>query len=276
MAGKKRWVKKGAPKKKGWKRTGRTRKTVSKSEVLNDHVLCKTIKHIGMLFPDRFCTKFKYSQQLGFEAITTTKAFGLGGNFLHNANTLTITGANPFSNLVYNQPLAMQGINLMIGNPNNNVGIYNTYRVNASSIKLTVSAYPTAANPNCAPFYVSIMPVSLEALGTDSLGNVNTWSVPQFKEYPLSKVTSVAVSHNKGTTISNHMTTAQIYALKYKSSLEDSNYYAQYGSNPLYNWGWVCALFTDTNLEAIDCDILETITYDIEFFNRNTLASGTV
>lgn len=274
MAGKRRWVKKGAPKKKGWKKTGKTRK-VNRSELLNEGVVCKSIKHLGMVFPDRLCTKMKFSQQLTLTG-TTNKAFGVGGNFLHDANTLIITGANPFSNAIFNQNLEIQGINLLIGDPNSNVGIYNTYRVNSSSCDLRISAYATSAHPQVAPCYVACYPATGESLGATSLGDVNTWNVLQFREYPLAKVVQVSEGMDNGVRLRNKQTTAKMFGLKYKSSLEDSNYYAQYGSNPEYLWMWVIAVLPDTTADTYTVEILHTTEYEIEFFDRNVLAVGLV
>jgi len=265
------WHNRGKPK-KHYKLKKKKNKNL---ELLNKGVVCKTIKHLGMVFPDRLCTKMKFSQQLTLSG-TTTKAFGVGGNFLHDANTTIITGTNYFSNAIFNQNLDLQGINLLIGDPNSNVGIYNTYRVNSSSCDLRIASYASTTHPQVAPSYVVAYPVTAEALGATALDYVNTWNALQFREYPLAKMVQVSQGMDNGVRLFNKQTTAKMFGLKYKSSLEDSNYYAQYGSNPEYLWMWVIAVFADTSAETFTLEILQTMEYEIEFFDRNVLAIGTV
>lgn len=230
--------------------------------------------HLHQFFPDRFYTKMKQSQSFnGGVAGGSNLAFGYGGNWIHNSYTGLVTGTVPFSLLNFTTNIAMAGLNLMIGDPSTNKGIYSQYRIHASKMSIKFN------NPTNEPFYATLIPQNMGSVGSSNpFGNVSTWSPLTWNEYPYSKTKLISATQNAGTMIKSFMSTAKMYGLKYKSTIESGDYDGGFNFNPPDDskWAWLLFISADTVGDLYRVEFETEIEYTVEFFGRNVMAPTSI
>jgi hypothetical protein len=245
-------------------RARRSRRT-RKSSIFNP-ISTKFIKSIDQLFPDRLVTRLRNNSSIGFtSAAGATWGWGFLGNGLHVPLSAGYTGANP---LAFSVATAVVGLGAILGTGGvNSATPYNSYRILSSQVILKVQNTNTSAGTSGE---LNLFP----STDYNALGNVNTWQISVQAEYPYNKKVHIGgTTMNRGVTLRNSCSTAKMYGLKYKSSLEDPAYDGYYGANPTNGWGWIISWFPDTTSNSpifINVDII----YTIEFFDRNLMTTG--
>jgi hypothetical protein len=262
---KKKGKNKGKKGKKGKKKA--TKNIAKKSDFLETGVYTKFVKSIQQLFPDRLRCKLRnfYNQTFACAGGAIYSA-GIMANNLHvPISAPTTAGAT----LPFASSTSIVGLGAILGASGPaQAAPYWQYRIHGSYIKCMIQSSVNGTSPGIFVLFPTTDYASLPA--------VNTFNVTIQQEYPYSRIAHVGgYTLNRGVIVSNSMTTARIFGLKYKSSIEDPSYAGQSGTAVSANntWAWVYSFFPDTgNNSAITIDI--EVIYDIEFFDRNLMTTG--
>lgn len=252
----------------GGTRTRRVGQVVRRME--ENKITTLTLKRgIDQLFPDRFCVKLRNETAIAFTgAAGATNAFTILGNGLNSAQTNGFAaGANAMS---VGTGVNITGLGNILSSDviNGSTGPYNQYRIHSSKMMWSVQNTSAAnADSGC----LIVVPLAINQWTHTS--NVNAMVMENLSEYPYAKTQHIAgLTTNKGVRGSAAMSTARMYALKYKANLEDVVFTGTSGTNPSSLWYWNFIWFPDSSANT-PINIMMKIEYWVEFFNRNSLAA---
>lgn len=253
------------------KKTGYKKKTYHKKRAprATNHITSLTLhKGVNQMFPDRLCVKMKNEFVVNFVGSAgATNAVLISANGLSNPLSTVLSGA---TGLTAGQPTSIYGLGNILGTDTAfaSTGPYSNYRVISSAYRCDIQN--TSATVIESATLVCI-PVDTNTVG--AMGNINAVTQSELVEFPYSKYRTISgQTTNRGVTLKGSMSTARMYALKYRASLEDPAYYGSVGSNPQNQWYWVWYWFPQTAGNTSACMTVK-IEYWVEFFNRNTLKS---
>lgn len=131
--------------------------------------------------------------------------------------------------------------------------IYSRYRVYASSIHVELMN-----NVGTSPVTLTVIP---------STNIVTVTAGTYFEEYPRAKSAKLlGVSGYQTSQVRHRVTTTEILGLR-GSQINDEDYSALTGSNPLQLWYWTIAA-RDLNPTNVSITLKVTLRFDCEFFDR--------
>lgn len=218
-------------------------------------------------FPDRMIVKLKNAFPVEVAGATSSGyAFVADGNNLLTPLTAGPTALTGAVALSAGTATSIAGLPVLLALASAKNGIYNSYRIHSCSI----TAYNEVVSAEGA-IHFHIFPFCTNAFG--GFGLVNTFNTNNIREQPYCKYQ--AISDQSGPKkLRHHMSTAKMYGLQYKASLEDPAYAGAKGQKPASVWSWVLYWQNlDTGTVAkTDCQV--NIVYEIEFFNRNVVLTG--
>jgi hypothetical protein len=241
----------------------RDESAVISSPFLTISTLTKTVDQV---FPDIIRCKLKNEFEISWTGLTgAVNGFASLGNGLHLSNTSSaggvISGANP---------VTVGATSAIYGLPNL-IAIYNNYRIICTRVN-TLTTNTSAATIDSA--VLSIMPVTPTQL--TNLGNVNTWNSNIFDEYTYShKVYISGSTVNTGVTTSHCMHSTKMFGLRHPLLLEAIEYAGSNGANPTQLYTWVFGWFPKTG-NTTSATTLVRLEYEMEFFSRSNLSTGSV
>ena len=123
----------------------------------------------------------------------------------------------------------------------NTGAVYSFYRIVSATVRALIQS--TSSSAGASGIFV-IVP----STDYSNLGNVNTYSLQTFQEYPYNTKRHISSTiMNSGVTLKNTMSTKKMWGLRYAASLEDASYDGQFGTNPTALWGWNFAWFPDSS-----------------------------
>lgn len=253
--------------KKPYKKKGYKKRT---SKMLNKVSTLCLPKGIDQMFPDRLCVKLKNVFQIVWTGTAgANNGFAsAGNNFYNGLSGGALSGAVPWSTGTAAQIYGLSRI--LSTSIAASTGPYNQYRIISSALK--VQTANTSAGPADSSTLL-IVPVANN--GITGLGNINVANELSMGEMPYAKFNVISgTTVNKSVTQYHKMSTARMYALKYKSSLEDPIYTGTEGSNVTNSWFWIFGWFPQTTASTTATSIV-TQEFYVEFFNRNNLPTGT-
>lgn len=128
-------------------------------------------------------------------------------------------------------------------------GIYTSYKVLASSIRVTVTNNDDDDPVNCA-IVPAVFPDSFAAANQDGL-----------LVHPLAKHMSVS-KLSGGKTLQHMMMSHKMFNV---SNLDSVNFSALFTANPATIWYWHVVTWNNAGT-ASDCEMLVSVTYDVECF----------
>lgn len=254
---------------KGRGKIGAMKKFVKREEFTNITTV-KLLKGVEQMFPDRMFVKLRDEINItwSISSGTAIQAFAILGNGLHLSISGTPdSGANP---VTVGTGSGIYGLgNLLGGNSTfNSTGPYNQYRIHSTGIYCEHQM--SGGSSTTSSSYLAIVPMTTQSMA--DLGNVNTFNVLTFAEMPYSKTMNLAgLTTNKGIRWRQSMSTAKMFGLKYRASLENAEYSGEYGANPTNTWAWVFVNYVGESA-SIPSNTLIKIEYWIEFYDRNLLA----
>jgi len=196
------------------------------SKVINRNVLCSKIgRSVYQSFPDKMCVSLKNDISLTWTGTTgAINAYIIDANNLHNsAAAAVISGAN---GLTTGSSTNIYGLGNLLSTGANSAGIYNQYRIISSKIRVQTQNSTSATTDSAL-----LITLPLTRASATALGNVNTFNQNILIEYPFAKFSNVSgQTMNNGLIHETAMSTAKIYGLEYRSSLEDPAYSGAFGT----------------------------------------------
>lgn len=193
----------------------------------------------GVGFPDKMYTKLKY-----VENIHSTAVGGLE-NIVYRGNSVY----DPQYSAGGHQPLFFDQY----------IAVYEKYRVIGSSVRLQITNESTQA------LNVAILPTSTPI-------SLTTFQAV-LEQNRSSAIRTVPPSQYLISTQKRYCSTRQATGAT-KSELYDQDYAGTFNSDPVNLWYWNFYLNSVDNVTAIDARILLTITYYVEFFDRQNVAQS--
>lgn len=228
---------------------------------------------------------YKPMQQVFPDVLRTTLRNNCGVNWTGTAgavNAYVIIG-NSFHNPLSSGPLS-GAVALSVGSATNIYGLsnllsadatfgagapYNQYRILGASLKASTQTN----NHTTINVGGTLCIQCVDGNTIVNMGNVNALTLSETTEAPYSKkFTVTGNTTNQGVTSYHKMTTCKMAGLRNESSCEQSEYAGTYGSSPANLWFWVLTWFPDSSSDTPATSTI-TLDYEVEFFNRNALAS---
>lgn len=216
------------------------------------------------LFPERYRTQMKntFFVQQPVATSAADAVFGILGNCLHLP--LAAAVSNP-STINFNQATSLSGLNVLCGGTTGSA--YQQYRIYASRIQVHILS---TSGSSVSPLYITLLP------------NVNkptetTINQPLENEIQYAKSKLIPGNQTSRQTLTNAMTTSRMFGLKSKLQIEGSEYAGSNGVNPVQQWAWfvyVSNPATSATTVPFICEV--TVEYDVEFFDRNEMALGSL
>jgi len=230
----------------------------------------KINKGVYQAFPDKMCVSLKNDVTLNWVGTTgAINAFMIDGNNLHNSSSASIlSGANPLS---VGTAVSIYGLGNLLSQGPNSAGIYNGYRVISS--KITSQTINTTSATTDGSLLI-VLPMTRNAATT--LGNINTFNQNTLLELPFAVNNQISgATINNGVKLSTATSTAKMFGLEYRSTLEDPLYAGFFGAavNTVAIWDWVIMWFPQTAQTTTGTTQL-SIEYYVEFFSRNDLVTA--
>lgn len=220
-------------------------------------------RSVEQVFPDILRVKIKNDITLAWTgAAGATNAFVITGNGLHNSISGGIlSGAFP---LATGAPSAIYSIPQI-------TAIYNGYRIRCT--RLMTQTQNTSAAVNDSSQLV-MFPCTQSFIA--GLPNINALALNTVREYPFTNVAFISgQTINSGVSTERCMHIKKIFGQRYDSTMEDSSYSGALGSNPPNVWYWVMVWFPTTNNNTTGATQIR-VEYEIEWFSRNVLTTGSV
>lgn len=224
---------------------------------------------LQQVFPDILRTTIRNSCGVNWLGTAgATEAYAIGGNLLHNPLSAgPISGAFPITAGTATTIYGLGNI-LSVDSVISASAPYLQYRILGSKIK----AQTQITNIVSVNVGANMCLLAADGNTIPNFGNVNTLTLGEMKEMPYSKSTAVTNTKDKGVIVYHSMRTCKMAGLKNESSCEEGVYAGSQGTNPIFTWYWV-ATWHPTSSGNTPATTTFQVDYDIEFFNRNALAS---
>jgi len=233
-----------------------------------NHSFLTMPRSITTMFPDLLRITLKDDFVINWTGTAgATNGFQSLANGLHlPISSGPISGANPIAVGTANSIYGLGNLLTNTGAAYASTGPYIYYRILCT--KIIAVTNNTSSLPSDAAELI-ILPVSANF----GFGNVNTWNANTFGEMPYSKRSFISgTTINQGVRMEHCITTQKIAGVRYRSTMDGTEYQAQQGTNPSFLWSWVFGWFPVT-AGTTSATTAVRVLYEIEFFNRTSLPS---